>query len=126
SLVGSYHNKAMEKQLVFKSEVLGQVPERVIGDERRLRQVLQNLLDNAVRFTKRGHIAFSVQALASRSDRARLRFVVADSGVGISKGIADEVFEGFNQADNSARRTHEGLGIGLTISKQIVQLMGGT
>ncbi len=101
------------------------VPEGVRGDPHRLRQVLSNLVGNAVKFTKDGDIVLSVHRLGFEDGRHRLRFSVRDTGIGIPAEKHDVIFHPFEQADVSTTRTHGGTGLGLSISRRLVELMGG-
>jgi PAS domain S-box-containing protein len=98
----------------------------VVGDARRIRQVLANLLGNAVKFTDRGHVRITVTGEGRHDGQTRLRFMVEDTGIGIPEEKLSKIFEEFTQADGSTTRRHGGTGLGLTISKQLVELMGGT
>ncbi|HVZ00195.1 MAG TPA: ATP-binding protein [Dongiaceae bacterium] len=99
---------------------------RFVGDAARLRQVLINLLGNAVKFTERGYVLVRVAALpAGASAGPWLRFEIADSGVGIEPGAMERLFQQFSQADSSINRRFGGSGLGLAISRQLVELMGG-
>jgi signal transduction histidine kinase/DNA-binding response OmpR family regulator len=105
------------------------LPTRGFGDAKRLRQVLTNLLGNAVKFTERGHVMISVNRMpasgAAHNHAALLEFVVADSGIGISPADQERVFEAFTQVDGTRTRRHGGTGLGLAISSQLVAMMGG-
>lgn len=101
------------------------VPRMVRGDPSRLRQVLDNLVSNAVRFTERGEVSVSVTLEQKRHDEAALVFAVRDTGVGIPADRLETIFEEFTQADPSVTRTHGGTGLGLAISRRLVRLMGG-
>lgn len=116
--------RADQKGLELTCDVAANVPEHLSGDSGRLRQVLINLLGNAIKFTERGDVAVRVE-LESVSEKARLHFLVSDSGIGIPKEKQDHVFEMFAQADSSSTRRYGGTGLGLAISRQIVKLMGG-
>ncbi|MFO1337226.1 MAG: ATP-binding protein [Burkholderiaceae bacterium] len=116
--------KAEEKGLVFDARAEPGLPEAVVVDEKRLRQVLINLLGNAVKFTDRGHVTLAVRLQAAEGDRVRLRFEVADSGVGIAPVALQRLFQPFEQAGEAHRRA-AGTGLGLAISRQLVGLMGG-
>jgi CheY-like chemotaxis protein len=102
------------------------VPTQLVGDAARLRQILDHILGNAVKFTERGRIALSVRLEGEGAGKARLRFSVRDTGPGISAEAQRHVFEPFMQADSSAARRHGGAGLGLAICRQLVERMGGT
>jgi len=106
--------------------ISSKVPNGVQGDPMRLRQVLVNLVGNAFKFTEVGEICLRIEELDRNSQAARLRFTVADTGIGITRDQQASLFEAFNQADNSTSRKYGGTGLGLTISQQLVRLMGGT
>ncbi len=98
---------------------------QLIGDPLRLGQVLLNLGNNAVKFSQSGKIVFSVENLDEQPNKVVLKFSVKDTGIGINKAQMVKIFEGFQQADSTTTRTHGGTGLGLTISKNFVELMGG-
>ncbi|MEX2206397.1 MAG: DAHL domain-containing protein [Myxococcota bacterium] len=100
-------------------------PRWVVGDALRLRQIVTNLLANAVKFTARGSVAVSVRALESRAGRVEVELEVSDSGEGIAPDKLETIFERFAQADGSTARTHGGSGLGLSIAQQLARLMGG-
>ena len=115
--------RAEEKAIVFVCEVSRDLPAMVLADAKRLRQVLINLLGNAVKFTDRGQVGLQV-SLTSRSDtKARVKFEVYDTGVGISADKIDAIFRPFEQVGDLQRRAG-GTGLGLSISRQLIQLMG--
>ncbi|TAK18292.1 MAG: response regulator [Acidobacteria bacterium] len=101
------------------------VPDGLTGDPVRLRQVLTNLLGNAVKFTEKGEIALKVTVEESREDRVALRFAVRDTGIGIPKDRQAAIFEAFTQVDGSSTRKYGGTGLGLTIANELVGLMDG-
>jgi PAS domain S-box-containing protein len=102
------------------------VPDRLWGDPERLRQILSNLLGNAVKFTQRGSIGLRVELASSTAGKAALRFLVRDTGIGVPLGLREAVFEPFVQADASNTRRYGGNGLGLSIVRELVRLMGGS
>jgi len=114
------------KGIDFASSIASGVPDAVLGDARRLRQVLANLLGNALKFTERGRIELAVELVSQTRDESKLRFTVIDTGIGIPVGDRDRLFETFTQADDSNTRKYGGTGLGLALSKQLVELLGGT
>ena len=117
--------KAREKQIALLTFVAPDVPLLLRGDPDRLRQVLLNLTDNAVKFTERGEVAVRV-VLEAATEAQVLRFRVSDTGIGISQAARKLLFQPFTQVDGSSTRTYGGTGLGLAISKRLVELMGGT
>lgn len=101
------------------------LPDRVEGDPIRIRQVLVNLLHNAVKFTERGRIGVAVIVLEDSDDAVRLLFEVRDTGIGLAEDQFDSVFDAFTQVDASSTRRHGGSGLGLAIVKELAELMGG-
>jgi PAS domain S-box-containing protein len=118
-------DRAGEKGLALLCEVAPDVPAEWIGDPTRLRQVLLNLLGNAIKFTESGEVTLRVAPDADASVPGALRFSVSDTGIGIAEEKLGAVFERFTQADSSTTRKYGGSGLGLTISKRLVELMGG-
>ncbi|MGH2722423.1 MAG: response regulator, partial [Actinomycetota bacterium] len=117
--------RATDKGLELTALVDAAVPGRLRGDPGRLRQVLVNLVGNAVKFTPAGEIALRATPEEPATDRAVLRFEVRDTGIGIPADVQQHLFEPFYQVDSSDTRTHGGTGLGLAISRQLVDLMGG-
>jgi len=117
--------RADEKGLELLCEVAPEVPEVVCGDSTRLRQVVINLVGNAVKFTDAGEIAVRVQTESREANHCVLHFTVADTGVGIPEEKRDLIFAPFSQADTSTTRKYGGTGLGLTISTRLVEMMGG-
>jgi len=118
-------SRAKEKGLVLTCEIDGDLPKDLVGDSTRLRQVLLNLLGNAVKFTNSGSVSLRVIREDLPFYPPALRFSVSDTGIGIPEVKLDQVFERFTQADSSTTRRFGGSGLGLTISKRLVELMGG-
>jgi PAS domain S-box-containing protein len=118
---------AQKKELELVYHVQPDVPDLLIGDAGRLRQVLLNLVGNAIKFTDYGEVKLLVDVVgrAAPSDQAHLRFVVSDTGIGISPDKQQTVFEAFEQEDTSTTRRYGGTGLGLTISARLVALLGG-
>ena len=117
--------RADEKGLELLCEVAPEVPEVVRGDSGRLRQVIINLVGNAIKFTEKGEVALKVQVETVHEDDRTMRFTVADSGIGIAKEKLQSIFDPFSQADSSTTRKYGGTGLGLTISNRLVNMMGG-
>jgi PAS domain S-box-containing protein len=117
--------RAHEKGLALVCEIAPDVNTDLVGDPTRLRQVLLNLLGNAIKFTNSGQVSLRVDRDPDSSVPTALRFTVSDTGIGISVEQQGQVFERFTQADSSTTRRFGGTGLGLTISKRLVELMGG-
>jgi hypothetical protein len=117
--------RAVQKGLALRCEIEPGTPDMVFGDEGRLKQVLVNLVGNAVKFTDRGEVAVRVGVESMRSDTIVLRFSVRDTGIGIPKDQQSLIFEPFRQADGSTTRKYGGTGLGLSICASLVGLMGG-
>lgn len=117
--------RAERKGLVLSIMIERDVPARITGDPYRLRQVVVNLIDNAVKFTEKGMVALHVMRLESDAESVRLRFDVEDTGIGIPPTLQSQIFESFTQADGSMSRRYGGTGLGTTIAKRLVTLMGG-
>ena len=124
-VVGSVHVQAREKGLEISLLMEDDVPCYVLGDALRLRQVLLNLVGNAVKFTHRGGVTVRIEALRGDSDRVGLRFSVIDTGIGIPKEKHQIIFEDFSQVDGSTTRKYGGTGLGTSIARKLVHLMGG-
>jgi signal transduction histidine kinase/CheY-like chemotaxis protein/HPt (histidine-containing phosphotransfer) domain-containing protein len=116
--------RAIEKGLSFEFEVNGSIPRRMKTDPLRLRQVLLNLLNNAVKFTSAGRVALRVGCQPS-GQSVMVSFGVSDTGIGIAEGQLAALFEPFSQADNSTTRRFGGTGLGLSISRRLAELLGG-
>ena len=121
ALAGRAHAKGLE----LACDASADVPDLLVGDAHRLRQVLTNLVGNAVKFTERGEVVVRFERTAEPGDSIRLRFSVSDTGIGIPADKLRSVFEPFTQADGSTTRKYGGTGLGLTICYRLVELMGG-
>ncbi|HZW26637.1 MAG TPA: PAS domain S-box protein [Gallionella sp.] len=117
--------RAAQKDVAVVCRIDDVVPQMLLGDPGRLRQVLTNLLGNAIKFSHRGEVVLRVNMLAHGGGRVRLRIEVADQGIGIPADKLEHVFEAFSQADASTTRQYGGTGLGLAISSQLVTAMGG-
>ena len=117
--------RADEKGLELLCEIASEVPAIVRGDAGRLRQVLMNLVGNAIKFTDSGEISVGVQTSRNSSGEALLHFIVADTGIGIAADKLEAIFAPFSQADSSTTRKYGGTGLGLTISGRLIAMMGG-
>ena len=125
SCLNIVRGSAERKGLAIRAEIDPMVPRSVFGDEARLRQVLLNLLNNAVKFTHRGSVTLAVKHLGTDPSGERLRFGIVDTGIGIAKGKQDRLFRRFSQVDGSIARDFGGTGLGLAICKQLIDLMDG-
>jgi CheY-like chemotaxis protein len=114
------------KRLAIRADIDPDLPPWLIGDEDRLRQILLNFLNNAIKFTREGHVTLAVRVEASTPEGETVRFSVVDTGIGIPKAKQHRLFQRFSQVDGSIRREFGGTGLGLAISKRLVELMGGT
>lgn len=117
--------QANSKQLELLCHIQGNIRQNVQGDPTRLRQVLTNLMGNAVKFTTAGHIQVNVKIVGEKDNGTRLRFSVLDTGVGIQQDALETVFDSFAQADGSTTRKYGGTGLGLAISRRLIEGMGG-
>ncbi|MFC1833782.1 response regulator [Thermodesulfobacteriota bacterium] len=123
--LGPISVQADRKGLELSYEIPDNVPERLVGDPGRLRQVLINLAGNAVKFTEEGEITVGVRSESTEGDRVSLQFSVADTGVGVASRDRDRIFHAFEQADAIPAQRYGGTGLGLAVSSQLVRLMGG-
>ncbi len=120
--------KIEEKDLDFVVEVADDIPESVILDEVRVRQVIFNLIGNAIKFTERGFVKFEVKKITSQNDNSRIDLIVSveDSGIGIPYEQQEQIFDAFRQQSGQNTRKYGGTGLGLSISRRLVEMMGGT
>ena len=114
-----------QKGLQLKVEIQDQVPQVVHGDSLRIKQILLNLLGNAIKFTEKGSISIAAGIVASQSTTVTLRLAVSDTGIGMIPEAQERIFQAFEQADNSTTRIYGGSGLGLSICRRLAELMGG-
>ena len=117
--------QARAKFLEFNLDIQPEVPRLVIGDSMILEQVLNNLLDNAIKFTNQGSLKLNVENEAENEGKITLHFQVSDTGIGIEADQFGKIFQSFYQVDGSSTREYRGTGLGLTISQELVHLLGG-
>ena len=118
--------RAQQKGLALNVHVDPELSDTIVGDPARLRQILVNLVGNAIKFTSSGEVAVSVQRESQQDQSVMLRFTVKDTGIGIPPERQQEIFSAFTQADASTTRQYGGTGLGLTISSRLTKLLGGT
>jgi signal transduction histidine kinase/DNA-binding NarL/FixJ family response regulator len=124
-VVKSLEVQAVSKGVALRADVCSEAGLAVVGDALRLRQVLTNLVGNALKFTQRGAVTLSVTTASASESAIALRFDVVDTGVGIGKEARERIFRPFQQADDSTTREFGGTGLGLSIARQLVEMMGG-
>jgi len=120
-----YTPQAESKGIPLHFDIANDIPVAICGDPNRLRQIMANLLGNALKFTDQGRILASVRIASEDKQAVMLRFEVRDTGIGIARDARSRIFDAFSQADDSTTRKYGGTGLGLAISKQLVELMGG-
>ena len=117
---------AKEKGLDFRQNISDSLPAGLYGDEERIGQVLNNVLDNAVKFTNEGHVSMSVEAEDISKDQVTLKILIEDTGIGIEEENLRKIFHNFEQVDSGENRSVEGMGLGLSVAKNLIELMGGS
>ena len=118
--------RALDKQLAFEVEYATAIPATIQSDPTRLRQVLMNLVGNAIKFTERGRVRLVVHCDRPSAPQPKIQFTVSDEGIGISADQIGRLFRPFSQADSSTTRRFGGSGLGLVICKRLLDMMGGT
>ncbi|WP_143309567.1 hybrid sensor histidine kinase/response regulator [Chitinophaga vietnamensis] len=118
--------QAQEKQLSFFTEVDERIPQYVIGDPVRLNQILGNLVENAIKFTDKGHVSLQLTLLGKNEDHLRIAFDVSDTGIGIAPEMQEHIFKSFTQTHSDNNRKYGGTGLGLTISKELIDIQQGS
>lgn len=126
STFDQFNIKASQKNIQLMSDIKPHVPDALIGDPTRIRQILTNLLENAIKFTSEGKVLFSLDVDEVYEDNMKLHLYVADTGVGISEDRLATIFESFTQEDGTITRKYGGTGLGTTISRRLAEMMGGT
>ena len=125
SIVSLFNPRAKEKNIQLAADIQSSVPDKLIGDPFRLKQVISNLIGNAIKFTYEGKIIISVDLVKKQDSYLTILFAIEDTGIGIPKEKLKDIFASFSQADGSTTRKYGGTGLGITISKQLVELMRG-
>lgn len=124
-LIKSYSTKASEANIKLSTNIEANVPNTIIGDKNRLEQVLNNLLDNAIKFTEEGEVSLNVELIEESEKELKLKFTVSDTGIGVAEEDIKKLFTVFVQIDSTNSRKYGGTGLGLAISKEITKLLGG-
>jgi CheY-like chemotaxis protein/anti-sigma regulatory factor (Ser/Thr protein kinase) len=124
-VAAALRDSAARKGLELRIDYAGEIPETIHNDPTRLRQILLNLVSNAIKFTETGHVALAVRTIETADGQLRIEFEVTDTGVGMSPRELRRVFEPFSQADESTSRHYGGTGLGLTITRRLAELLGG-
>ncbi|AGX88631.1 PAS domain S-box protein [Candidatus Symbiobacter mobilis] len=122
---GLFHLAADDKSLELVFDVAPDIPPVLVGDPLRFKQILNNLLGNAIKFTQKGHVRLSMKQLAQQGDDVTLHVAVCDTGIGMTSEQVGKLFQPFEQADTSTTRKYGGTGLGLTIAKTLIELMDG-
>ncbi|MHB8129292.1 MAG: PAS domain-containing protein [Mobilitalea sp.] len=117
--------RAIDKGLELNYTFSSTIPQFLLGDPNRLRQILNNLISNAIKFTEQGEVTVAIKNMGNHLDEVELKFSVMDTGIGITKENISQLFHSFNQIENSFTKQYGGTGLGLVISKQLVEMMGG-
>jgi len=125
-IIESFRITAKNKSIELKTDIGDGIPNLLVGDPARLTQILNNLYSNALKFTEEGEVLLSVNIVDDFDDSVRLQFAISDTGIGIEEDRVDTIFESFTQASQNTKRLFGGTGLGLTISKQLTELQGGS
>ena len=124
-IVNLFKYKIKEKHLYFDWSLDDRIPTVINGDPHRLKQIIINLMNNAIKFTRDGSVSLKITPLLNKKAFTRIKFEIKDTGIGIDKKDLDKLFKSFSQVDSNTTRVYGGTGLGLTISKDITQLLGG-
>ncbi len=124
-IVKLFQARAQQKDIALRADIAEGLPNTVLADPMRLRQILANLVNNAVKFTEQGEVVVEISGIAEEKGKIWVRLAVRDTGIGIPPERLESIFEAFTQADSSTTRRYGGTGLGLTICKRLAHLMGG-
>ncbi len=124
-IINNFSASAKEKKLTLNTSIDEKIPEYIVTDPSRIKQVLSNLISNAIKYTDEGNIEVSMKKLSEKNDTIEIQFCVKDTGIGISKEATPQLFQPFTQLDSSSTRKYGGTGLGLIISKHLVEMMKG-
>lgn len=124
--IAAFIPKTIEKKIELKTEVYNELPEEIVGDPVRLTQIINNLLGNAIKFTDKGYVKIGARLQEKNEEYCVLEITIRDSGIGIAENKIDSIFESFTQAGNDITRKYGGTGLGLTITKQLIEKLDGT
>lgn len=124
-IIKMHSPRIREKGLKLKQFYSPRIPNQIVGDAYRLRQILNNLISNSIKFTESGTITIKVELIENTREEIVVKFVVSDTGIGIAPGNIGKLFQSFSQVEESISKKHNGTGLGLAISKNLVELMGG-
>lgn len=124
-LLGSQQFQINQKKISIHTEIAEDVPDLLRGDQLRTRQILLNLLGNAIKFTEHGGVTITAQLVTSEENRVLIHLAVSDTGIGMPPDLLERIFAPFEQADNSTTRRYGGSGLGLAICRRLAELMGG-
>lgn len=119
------HHKTQEKHIAISYQIDPNLPRKFLGDPNRISEILINLVNNAIKFTKKGEVSVKIEQIKQNNDNAELLFEIKDTGIGIRQDKIDKLFKNFSQADSSTTREYGGTGLGLAISKKLTELMNG-
>ncbi len=125
NLYDKFHFKANEKNIRLILNIENDIPNDIFGDANRLLQILSNLIENAIKFTEKGEVIIKLKLRKKTDEELKIKFSVEDTGIGIEKNKIRKIFNSFTQVDGSIGRKYGGLGLGATISKLLIELMGG-
>ena len=126
SIIRLYKIDAQKKGNTLTYKIDPNVPKKINGDSLRIVQIISNLINNALKFTKKGSIKFTVETFEETETKSKFRFTVSDTGIGISEGAREHIFNYFEQSDPTISQNYGGTGLGLAISKRLCEMMGGT